>query len=272
MRPGDHRAVAFSDEAELEPVLAPYVSEGLAGGDRVLYLTDVTHPAVAIGLLRGWGVDTGCHVAARRLDVRRIEVYDADTMLGDLTEAARLARADGYRALRVTAEMSWGLREGADRLADFESRVHGLFSTGTALGLCQYDRRLFPPVVLSDLYRIHQEPDSDLEFDGALLRIRRTVEPAGIRVEGDVEASTLEPLTRSLRAAASRGRGDVHVDLGGVSFIDLSGLRALLETAGSLGSRRSLVLERVPDHVRELILLIGWDGTPGLRLGGSDRR
>ncbi|MEW9533643.1 MEDS domain-containing protein [Microbispora sp. NPDC049125] len=262
--------MAYSDEADLEPVLAPFIADGLAQGDKVLYLTDVTHPAVVTGLLRAWGVRPDEFAADGRLDVRPLTTNDPDSLIGELARTARLARAEGYRALRVTAEMSWGVREGTERLVAFETKVHSLYDSGMAMGVCQYDRRLFDPVVLAEIQRIHQEADTDLEFAGAFLRIHRTGDPPGLRVEGEVDANSLDPLAEALTAAGRRCRGDVHVDLSGVSFIDLSGMRALVDTAQSLGSGRSLVLAQVPKHVHQLFKLIGWDGAPGLRLRGSD--
>jgi anti-anti-sigma factor len=268
MGPGDHRSVAYSDEAELEPVLAPFVAEGLAGRDKVLYVTDVTHPAVATGLLRGWGVDTDAH--ADRLEVVRLGTSDPDEMVTQIAEAARRAVAEGYRALRFTGEMSWAVREGTASLTDFETKIQALFDSGVAMGVCQYDRRLFPPVTLTELQRMHRAADVRLEFDGALLRIRRTAEPPGIELDGEVDANGLGELTRALSAAVLRERGDVHVDMAKITFMDLSGLRALVDTASALEAGRFLVLGHVPEHVAQLIRLIGWDTAPGLRVREGD--
>jgi anti-anti-sigma factor len=270
MGPGEHRSVAFSDEAELEPVLAPFVHDGLAGRDKVLYVTDVTHPAVATGLLRGWGIDPDVYTG--RLEVRTLGTSDPDLMVAQLTEAAHRARAEGYRALRFTGEMSWAVREGTDSLTAFETKVQAVFDSGVAMGICQYDRRVFPPVTLSELQRLHGGTDVDLEFDGALLRIRRSVDPPGLELDGEIDANAVGELTRALSSAVRRERGDVHVDMGRISFIDLSGLRALVDTATTLDEGRSLVLDPVPEHVAQLISLIGWDRAPGLRVQGGDAR
>nr|WP_062330322.1 MEDS domain-containing protein [Herbidospora sakaeratensis] len=266
MQPGDHRSVAYSDEAELEPVLAPFIAEGLAGADKVLYLTDVTHPAVVTGLLRGWGVDTDGAVASGRLDIRRLEAFDPVAMVADVAAEAARARSEGYRALRVTGEMSWAVRVGTDRLAEFETGIQEVYDTGTALGVCQFDKRLFAPGVLADLLRLHRPDDGDLLLETALLRIRRTSGPDGIRVEGEIDATSSADLARELSQATGAVSGDLHVDLHGVTFIDLAGLRALVDTAKNLGDQRELVLDPVPDHVSHLIRLIGWHTTPGLRI------
>ncbi|NAS21058.1 STAS domain-containing protein [Herbidospora sp. NEAU-GS84] len=266
MQPGDHRSVAYSDEAELEPVLAPFIAEGLAGADKVLYLTDVTHPAVVTGLLRGWGVDTAGAVASGRLDIRRLEAFDPGAMVADVAAEAEQARSEGYRALRVTGEMSWAVRVGTDRLAEFEAGIQRVYDTGAALGVCQFDKRLFAPGLLADLLRHHRADDGDLLLETALLRIRRTFAPDGIQVEGEIDATSAADLARQLSEATGVVPGDLHVDLHGVTFIDLAGLRALVDTAKSLGDQRELVLGPVPDHVNHLMRLIGWHTAPGLRI------
>lgn len=262
MQPGDHRSVAYSDEAELEPVLAPFIGEGLAGADKVLYLTDVTHPAVVTGLLRGWGVDTAGAARSGRLEIRRLEEFTP----ADVAVQADRALSEGYRALRVTGEMSWAVRAGHKRLAEFESGLQKVFDTGTALGVCQFDKRLFAPGVLADLLRLHRPDDHDLMLETGLLRIRRTFEPAGIRVEGEIDATSSAELARRLFEAGQTVSGDLHVDLQGVTFIDLAGLRAVVEAAKHLGDQRELVLGPVPDHVGQLVRLIGWHTSPGLRI------
>lgn len=109
-----------------------------------------------------------------------------------------------------------------------------------------------------------------VEYDDPVLRITRILHPPGLRVEGEVDATTLAPFAKALAAAARRG-GDIHVDLGGLTFIDLGGLRVLVATARSLERGRTLVLHPLRPHLHRLITLVGWDDTPGLRLGGDPR-
>ncbi|MCG5212576.1 STAS domain-containing protein [Streptosporangium sp. KLBMP 9127] len=109
-----------------------------------------------------------------------------------------------------------------------------------------------------------------LEFDGALLRIRVTAEPPGLRVEGEVDLNNLAAFTESLTEAVKRMPGDVHLDLAELSFIDLAGLRVIADTATALCDGRNLVLAPVAPHVHHLIKMIGWDATPGLRLAGEE--
>ncbi|MFC6083595.1 STAS domain-containing protein [Sphaerisporangium aureirubrum] len=85
---------------------------------------------------------------------------------------------------------------------------------------------------------------------------------AGLRIEGELDCATLPVLTRAL---ASIGGGDFSVDLSGLTFTDVGGLRALVTTAG-LPDGRVLTLRSAPWHVRRLLYFTGWHRTPGLRL------
>ncbi|MCW2881205.1 MAG: hypothetical protein JWQ95_5305 [Sphaerisporangium sp.] len=112
----------------------------------------------------------------------------------------------------------------------------------------------------------------DLEFDGAILRIRRIADPPELRVEGAIDATTVNELSKALATAVQCGDGDVRVNLEGVTFVDLAGLRVLADAASALPEGRALILWRVPGHVRHLIRLVGWDTTPGLRLFDTETR
>jgi anti-anti-sigma factor len=99
------------------------------------------------------------------------------------------------------------------------------------------------------------------------LQVAFTSAPPGLRLAGEIDTTTRAAFARALALAMQSGPGDVHADLGGVSFIDVDGLRALVATASSLGGGRMLVLNSVPAHVARLLELTGWDAAPGLRIG-----
>ncbi|MFC4585678.1 STAS domain-containing protein [Sphaerisporangium corydalis] len=108
----------------------------------------------------------------------------------------------------------------------------------------------------------------DLESDGASLSVRRIADPPGLRVGGEVDTTTAGEFGEALAAVVRCCDGDVRVDLAGVTFIDLAGLRVLADTAAELGPGRALVLGPMAGHVEHLIRLVGWDTAPGLRLAG----
>ncbi|WP_169806783.1 STAS domain-containing protein [Actinomadura macra] len=104
-----------------------------------------------------------------------------------------------------------------------------------------------------------------VELDTALLRIASASGSPWLRLTGDVDVSNAPDLARALRAADARSPGDVHLDLSGVDFIDVAGLRAITKAARALDDReRVLVLHSVTPHLDKLVRLIGWDATPGL--------
>jgi anti-anti-sigma factor len=230
-------------------------------------------------LLRGWGIDPEPHLARGQLVIETaMDLYvpggefDPDRTADALLAAVVSARAEGYRALRLTAEMGWAVRglPGSEHLLEFEGRLRGVLAAGSAMAICQYDRNVFHPAALENVTRVHQAPVTvDAEFDDGVLRITRTFQPPGLRIEGEVDATTAGELARALAAAAGRGDGDVHVDLSCLEFIDLGGLRALVAAAAGLEGLRSLVLRGVRPHLRRLIRLVGWEDTPGLVIRGD---
>jgi anti-anti-sigma factor len=97
-----------------------------------------------------------------------------------------------------------------------------------------------------------------------LLRIAPLVDAQGLRIEGELDRSTLPALVRALSSMA--GRGSFCLDLSGLTFIDVGGLRALVNAAADLHGGHVLTMRSAPAQVRRLLELIGWDETPGLRL------
>jgi hypothetical protein len=52
--------------------------------------------------------------------------------------------------------------------------------------------------------------------------------------------------------------GDLHADLGEVSFIDVGGLRVLVETTSRLAAERRFVVDALRPHTLRIIDLCGW--------------
>ncbi|MCA2228823.1 STAS domain-containing protein [Nonomuraea aurantiaca] len=99
-----------------------------------------------------------------------------------------------------------------------------------------------------------------------LLRITPLADRAGLWIEGELDHSTLPDLRQALGSMAS-GRG-FCVDLSGLAFIDVGGLRALVSVAAALhdGGDHVLTLRSAPPQLRRLLQLTGWRQTPGLHL------
>jgi len=101
--------------------------------------------------------------------------------------------------------------------------------------------------------------------DGAL-----RIDQAGnlLRLAGDIDEAAHADLAAALDDVAGEP-GDIHVDIAGVEFCGLAGLRAfvLLSQARHLGHghhERRVSLHHPPASVRALLQILGWDSAPGL--------
>lgn len=105
-------------------------------------------------------------------------------------------------------------------------------------------------------------------YDDGVLRITRTGTPPGLALAGEIDESTYSPLVANLDEL-TQGRQEVHLDLAGIVYCDLAGLRAIVRLAdprdGHLAARR-VVLHNVPAQLQAVLEVIGWDSVPGLTL------
>ncbi|MBG0826638.1 STAS domain-containing protein [Planomonospora sp. ID67723] len=102
------------------------------------------------------------------------------------------------------------------------------------------------------------------------LRVTCFPSPPGLQVEGDLDRLSLPALVRSLDSIP--GDSDAYVNLAGLRFIDVGGLRALVVTAAQFRDGHVLALRSAPPRVRRLLDLTGWREAPGLRLDATTPR
>lgn len=107
-------------------------------------------------------------------------------------------------------------------------------------------------------------------YDDGVLRVTRAGSPPVVVIAGEIDESNYTGLVGAL-AGLVDGYGEVHVNLAGVVFCDLAGLRAIvrLAEAGSAGhdhGGRHLVLHDVPRQVKRVLQIMGWDAIPGLAM------
>jgi ABC-type transporter Mla MlaB component len=102
-------------------------------------------------------------------------------------------------------------------------------------------------------------------YDG-VLRIICAGSPEVVLIAGDIDQARYLGLVSTLEDLVDPA-GDVHVNLAGLAYCDLAGLRAILRLAGTGRedqghNGRSLFLDDVPPHLATLLQILGWDSTP----------
>ncbi|MEV0627835.1 STAS domain-containing protein [Nonomuraea wenchangensis] len=97
-----------------------------------------------------------------------------------------------------------------------------------------------------------------------LLRITPLVELVGLRIEGELDYVTLPALLPVL--AAMSDRDSFSIDVSGLVFCDVGGLRALVTAAAGLRAGHILTMRSPSLEVRRLLKLTGWQKVAGLRL------
>jgi ABC-type transporter Mla MlaB component len=103
-----------------------------------------------------------------------------------------------------------------------------------------------------------------------VLRIRKANDRPGLVVAGEIDESGYPMLLHCLAALGTHG--EVHIDLGGVEFCDLAGLRAIVcvgRPDEDEGPGRCVYLHAVPPRLRKILHVLGWDDTPGLAFDES---
>lgn len=96
------------------------------------------------------------------------------------------------------------------------------------------------------------------------LQITRTEN--GFRLDGELDMATADDLSQIFRDAPSND--PIVLDFSGVSFMDSSGLRALLEGAGQPTGCGPVVIVNPSAQVRRVLDISIPGGTPGLEVRG----
>lgn len=276
LRPGDHAWLAFASGEERERVVGTFVSDGLATEEKVVYVSD-SDPGGLPGVRSAAGADPSAYLRTGQLCVLPRERacltrgrFDPDRLLSALDAEVSRAFDQGFRAVRITTDFSWALREISDRtlVLGCEDQFGAAVAPSTmAMAICQVDRHACPQDELIALRNTHEVlVEVNPEYDDGVLRLVRTFEPHGLRVEGELDAARHTVFAETL-SAVTAPRRPVHLDLSRLRFIDLAALNLLVHFAIRLPRGTSLVLDHLPPDVESVIEMVGWYRLPGLARG-----
>ncbi|MFY9927407.1 MAG: MEDS domain-containing protein [Streptosporangiaceae bacterium] len=269
----DHACLTFGEPEDLFDLTAAFVRDGLASGLKVVWLSDAgAQQATAELGRRGIGVEaamTSGQLATAGCDGCLLsgQAFSSSQALAWLAGQMAACRDSGFPGLRVAVDMSWALRpvSGVEQLPEFEEGLAKTLAGTTVSVLCQYDRERFDPVTLASVAASHTRSVATATYHAdVILRICRQYAPPGIRLAGQIDFMSAEPLATAL-AEAIRLEGDITVNMAPLAFIDATCARMILDAARGLAADRSMTLRCRPEIASRFVLLGAVD-IPGLSL------
>ena len=90
-------------------------------------------------------------------------------------------------------------------------------------------------------------------------------------LDGTVDASNVDAMSRTLTANVN-GAEEFHLDLSGLLFCDLGGLRAIVHTAQQIGGGRRLVMHGLPSHLERAMALAEWAHVPNIVMAPEQKQ
>ena len=253
-----HLLLVYQEEAQRRAEVAAWLRRGLDLGAKILYIEPPDEPPTRSlsGLLRDQPE------AVDAMQRGQIQIVPADQAAYDPAwQASVVERAlrQGYPSVRWSGDATTAWRVMPQlRHADVERATDQVCKSGAVSVMCQYPAREAAGV-LRRVSAAH----------GAGLRerlLQTTPIDGGLAVSGELEVSNEAILRPVLIAATTTPERDPFVvDLSGLDFVDVSGVRSLM--AGTDRYRRlggHVRLQSPQPHVDRLIRLLGTDRERGI--------
>jgi anti-anti-sigma regulatory factor len=276
----DHACLTFGEPEELADLTAAFIRDGLAGGLKVMWLSD-TSAAGAVAELARRGIDPGPALARGQLAATACDglllsgqAFRARDAVGWLAGQLEASRREGFPGLRVAVDMGWALRPvtGVEELPAFEEGIAAVLAGSTGAVLCQYDREKFDPVTLASVAGFHTRSVAAATYHAdPLLRICRQYAPPGIRIAGELDYQAAEPLALALAETVRLG-GDITVNMTAMTFIDARCSLMVADAARTVAAASRRVRLRCLPEVAAGFARLGVAGVPGITMVTDDDR
>lgn len=231
LRPGDHLCWVYDDPDRFAADVVAFLQEGLDRSERIAVVTDAP-VADTMAALRPLG-DVGELVRHGTLAVSSVtEAYPghhapAETQVDRYAALTDAALADGYRGLRVAADITPLVADPAGRraFARYEHLIDRYMAAHPFTALCGYDERVVGGYA-DEIAHLHPAGNrADLPF-------RLVGGPAGsVRVAGEVDALSAAAFRSALGHVVEPDAAHLLVDGADLTFIDHRGLFALAAAA-----------------------------------------
>lgn len=115
--------------------------------------------------------------------------------------------------------------------------------------------------------RGRRSSDRNHAYQDKQLTVTATARPVGLRFAGAVDTSNVEAVRRVLDTTLKQHPDvDVHIDVSGLEFADVSGIRALVSAAESAEDSRRFVLHGLPPLMTRVMEVVGWSELPALNI------
>jgi anti-anti-sigma factor len=257
-----HLAVLHESEAERRSRLAMWVRRGLECDERVIYGQDdsVGSQRSVLAVLGQHGIDVAAATAEGRLLVLPLAAVYGAGFDGQLRHLAH-ALADGHSGVRTSGEAAaaptGSPEEAYPGLAGSLQRAYRIYQVSA---LCQYNRAATVGERLDQTAARHAGGIRERQLHTAR-------SDDGLILAGEVDCSNEPVLLSVVQAATSTTESMLWLDLRRVTFLDLSGCRALAVGTRQFRERGGHVTVLVLQGIIERVVgLVGLDSLPNVEI------
>jgi anti-anti-sigma factor len=189
-------------------------------------------------------------------------VLDPPVVARLIRDRAEQARRTGHDGLLLVADMDWllPLRPAPEQVTAHEVHIDRLAAELGITIVCAYRSSSFSPAHTDGALAVHPGQRGDGQ-QGPHFRL--TAGPRAWKLSGEIDIRNSDTFRAAISTAASLE--DCTIDATGLRFIDVAGMRALADAAGSASG--GIRLNGASPAVRRLWQLTGFaDSAPALRL------
>jgi ABC-type transporter Mla MlaB component len=268
VRPGEHACCRVAHGEDRDRLDAAFVCDGLRRGHMVVCLCAGCDVDETLARLLAADRSIDAAVARGQVVVRDTaagplagSVSDVERMLETVLGAHARALAEGYTGLSLTGDIGAGLSSAdAEGVAEYERRLESALAGGTQVLLCRYDDAVDAGTLSHLVAAHHVDVSPELATIGrrGLLAAARVHPPETLRLAGELDFDSADDLSVLLDEHFQAPR---RLDLADLSFVDVSGMRALRGNAD-----QPLAIAGASEPVRCLVELLGWDTDPAVEV------